>query len=101
VPESDVAVVIITLDPWRDVPSRLPSLAARWGLAPTDAILSGAVADVERTLDAWEVGRSRDARTGEIAHAPVVHLIDRRGRLAYTISGAGDVAGLAALARTL
>jgi len=101
VPEVDLAVVVVTLDPWRDTPSRLSSMAARWRLGEHDVALSGAVADVERTLDAWEVGRSRDGRTGEVAHAPVVYLIDRAGRIAYAIPGVGDVATLAALARAL
>ncbi|MDP3910221.1 MAG: SCO family protein [Gemmatimonadales bacterium] len=101
VPDIEVALVIVTLDPWRDTPSRLPSMAARWGLGAHDVALSDVVADVERTLDAWEVGRSRDVRTGEVAHAPVVYLIDRAGRIAYRIPGVGDVATLAALAREL
>ncbi|HSJ09477.1 MAG TPA: SCO family protein [Longimicrobiales bacterium] len=97
----DVPVVlVVTLDPWRDTPSRLPDMAKSWGLPPTDAlVLSGAPEAVEAALDAWEVPRSRDTTTGEVTHPSLVYIIDRDGRMAYASSG--DVDALVALVRRL
>ena len=86
-------LVIVTLDPWRDVPSRLPAIAEGWGLAGDDVVLSGRVEDVERLLDAWGVGRARDARTGEVGHAAPVMLLDRAGRWRYRIEGGVERVG--------
>ena len=84
---SDVAIVVITLDPWRDTPERLAGLAEHWELAPGDRVLSGAVAEVGATLDRLGVGRSRDARTGDLVHGGTVLVLDREGRLAWRVDG--------------
>jgi cytochrome oxidase Cu insertion factor (SCO1/SenC/PrrC family) len=82
------AVLIVTLDPWRDTPSRLPSMALAWGLPESQAwVLGGAVADVEAALDAWGVPRSRDLTTGEVTHPSLVYVIDRAGHIAYAATG--------------
>lgn len=83
----EVPLVIVTLDPWRDVVSRLPSIAAGWGLGEHDRVLSGEVAAVNAVLDAWAIGRSRDATTGELDHAGAVLLVDEHGRLRYRLDG--------------
>ncbi len=91
----DPAVAIVTLDPWRDPPARLGAVARGWGLDGDAVVLSGAVADVERTLDAWNVARSRDPLTGDVAHPPLVYVVDRDGRIAYATTGnAATIAGL-------
>ena len=82
------AVVVITLDPWRDAPARLTAIAAQWHLGSNAYVLSGTGADVEQVLDGWEVGRARDPRTGDVTHAAVVYVIDRAGRIAFSLSGA-------------
>ncbi|HEU4566078.1 MAG TPA: SCO family protein [Gemmatimonadaceae bacterium] len=89
------ALLVVTLDPWRDTPERLPHVAAAWGLPDDARLLGGSVPAVEAALDAWGVARRRDPATGEIVHPTTVHLVDRRGRLAF-IAG-GDAASLAAL----
>jgi protein SCO1 len=82
------AVLIVTLDPWRDPPSRLPSMVRQWGVPDEDAwILSGAVAEVEAVLDAWDVPRSRDMSTGEVTHPSLAYVIDRDGSIAYATTG--------------
>jgi protein SCO1 len=82
------AAVIVTLDPWRDPPSRLPAMAKQWGLPDSGAwILSGAVQDVEAVLDGWNVPRTRDMNTGEVTHPSLVYVIDRDGTLAYAATG--------------
>lgn len=84
-------VLVVTLDPWRDTPSRLAPMAAEWGLPARDAwILGGAVEDVEAALDAWEVPRTRNLRTGEVTHPSLVYVIDREGRIAYASTGGTD-----------
>jgi protein SCO1/2 len=84
-------LVVITLDPWRDTPSRLTALASQWGL-PADAhVLSGPVPAVEAALDRWGIPRSRDVRTGEITHPQVVYVLDRVGKIAYAATGDAEM----------
>jgi protein SCO1 len=92
-------VLVVTLDPWRDTPARLPHVATTWGLTGDAYLLGGAVADVEAVLDAWQVPRSRDPRTGEVSHPALTYLIDGDGRIAYASTGAR--ATLAELLRRL
>jgi cytochrome oxidase Cu insertion factor (SCO1/SenC/PrrC family) len=89
----EVPVVIVTLDPWRDTPDRLPAIAAEWGLAPNDRVLSGSVVEVERTLDALGVGRRRDESTGNIDHGGTVMILDDRGHVAWRVDGGWDRVG--------
>lgn len=89
---SDVRLVVVTVDPWRDTPERLPYLAQQWELAPDDRVLSGDIAEVEATLDALGVGRRRNEVNGVVDHAPTVMLINARGRIAWRLDGwAGSV----------
>ncbi len=88
-------VVILTMDPWRDTPSRLPHLAKHWGVDEDGFVLSGQVDQVNRVLDAWGVARSRDAQSGEVTHPPLVYVLDAWGRIAY--GATGDVATIVAL----
>lgn len=83
-------VLVITVDPWRDTPARLSAIAAEWGLPAGTHMLGGSVAQVEATLDAWGVPRLADSESGELTHSSVVTLIDRRGRIAYTVTGGAD-----------
>jgi protein SCO1/2 len=85
--DSALALVIVTLDPWRDTPARLPAMARDWRLAQQDVVLSGPVDAVNAALDAWQVPRSRDEATGEITHGAPVYLVDARGRLQYQAPG--------------
>lgn len=81
------AVVVVTLDPWRDTPSRLPAIARAWGFDESAHVLSGEPERVERTLNAWRVPRVRNERTGAIAHPSVVYVLDSSGRIAYVVTG--------------
>lgn len=96
---TDAVLVVVTLDPWRDVPERLPSIAAGWQLQGDDKVLSGAVADVQRVHRAWGVTPSRDERTGEISHVATVVILDGAGRVRYQL--AQDWARAAELLRTV
>jgi cytochrome oxidase Cu insertion factor (SCO1/SenC/PrrC family) len=88
--EGDVVALVVTLDPWRDTPARLPHIAASWAMADGELLLGGSVADVEAALDAWEVPRGRDPRTGEIDHPSLVYVVDREGRIAFGVPGRRD-----------
>lgn len=84
-------VLIVTLDPWRDTPSRLPAMAERWGASGDVHILSGAPDSVERVLNAWRVPRARNERTGDVSHPSVVYVIGPDGRIAYAVGGSRPV----------
>jgi protein SCO1 len=77
----DVPIVIITLDPWRDTPARLATIAAAWELGPGDRVLSGSVTEVEAVLNALGISRVRNSSTGDVVHVAAV----------LTRGGAGDV----------
>jgi len=84
-----VVALVVTLDPWRDTPSRLPSIAARWDLGPDEHFLSGSVEAVEASLNAWKVPRVRNQATGELIHPSVTYVVGPRGDLAYLTDGSG------------
>jgi len=83
-------VIVITLDPWRDTPSRLASIATDWNMRSEAHLLSGEPAAVERTLNAWRVPRVRNERTGDLSHPAVVYVIGLDGRITYVVQGNAD-----------
>jgi cytochrome oxidase Cu insertion factor (SCO1/SenC/PrrC family) len=91
--------VVVTLDPWRDTPSRLPSLAEDYERGDDAFVLSGAVGDVAALLERWNVPHDRDEQTGAISHPPLVYVLDAEGRIAFAATG-GTEALLSLLART-
>ena len=94
---SDVPLVVITLDPWRDTPERLPALARHWGLERSDRVLSGSVTEVEASLDALGITRRRNETTGDVYHATTVLILDARGRIGWRVDGgSGGVADVLA-----
>ena len=84
------AVVVVTVDPWRDTPSRLPHVAHKWELDSDAHVVSGPVDEVLETLEAWEVSISRDELTGEITHPALVYVLDGSGHVAFTATGGGE-----------
>jgi cytochrome oxidase Cu insertion factor (SCO1/SenC/PrrC family) len=83
----DVRLIVLTLDPWRDTPDRLPYLASHWELAPGDRVMSGSVSAVDSTLDALGITRGRNEANGTIEHTSTVMLLTERGRLAWRLDG--------------
>ena len=75
--------VLVTLDPWRDTPSRLPSIAQAWKLPGDALLLSGEVEAVEFVLNRWKVPRVRNGSTGELIHPTVAYVLDAEGRMRY------------------
>ncbi len=84
-------VLIVTLDPWRDTPSRLGAIAERWGVSGDVHVLSGEPDSVERVLNAWRVPRARNERTGDVSHPSVVYVIGADGRIAFGLRGSQPV----------
>jgi len=81
------AVLLVTLDPWRDTPRTLPAIATRWQLPTTFHVLSSPrIDDVVQVSERYGVPFTRDERTGDIVHPALVFLIDADGHLAYTFS---------------
>lgn len=84
------AVLVVTLDPWRDTPSRLPTMVENWRLTGDARVLSGEPMAVERALNAWRIPRIRNEKTGDVSHPSLVYVIDRNGRIAYALPGGAD-----------
>lgn len=86
--EGDWAIVVFTLDPWRDTPGRLPALVEQFELDPDrDFLVSGEVDDVNAVLDAWDIPRERDQKTGDVTHPAMVYLVGPEGAVVYGSSG--------------
>lgn len=78
---------VITLDPWRDTPGALPTLAAEWQVqGDRMRVLSGEVDTVLAVLNAYNVPYQRDLKNGDIAHAALVYVIDTTGQIAYAFN---------------
>lgn len=102
-----VELVVITLDPWRDTPARLPSLAEQFhlgggahanahagaadGVRSRSYMLSGTVEAVNSALDALQVARERVPDTGDIVHPALVYLVDAQGTIVYAASGHAEL----------
>lgn len=83
---ADLRVVAVTLDAENDSPGVLGTLAKNQSIeAPLYNLVTGEVAEVERTLDAIGIARERDPETGVINHANQFILIDRAGKVAYRL----------------
>lgn len=80
------AVVIISLDPWRDTPSALPGLHKLWTLSSKDRVLSGDVDDVLATIDAYGIDAIRDMKTGDITHPNTAFIFSSQGELMYQLT---------------
>jgi protein SCO1/2 len=94
----DAALLVVTLDPWRDTPSRLPSMARQWRLRDDAHVLSGSPLVVERALNAWRVPRVRNEKTGELSHPAIAYVLNAEGRITYAVPG--SAAAMAAAVRS-
>jgi protein SCO1/2 len=92
-------VLVVTLDPWRDTPGRLASIAGSWGLDSDVHVLSGSPDAVERTLNAWRVPRLRNQKTGDISHPSIVYIVSPEGRISFVVPGGAEA--IAAAVRAL
>jgi protein SCO1/2 len=88
--ERTPVVLVVTLDPWRDTPSRLPAIAKQWGMSGDAHVLSGQPEQVEHVLNRWRVPRVRNERTGDLSHPTLVYVIAPNGRIAYLVNGSAE-----------
>jgi len=87
----DMSVLVLTVDPWRDTPSRLGPLLERWGLDPTrDLVVGGPVDAVLTALAAWDVSTTRDPRSGDVVHPGIAYLVEPDGTVAYASTGGAE-----------
>ncbi|MEZ4585454.1 MAG: SCO family protein [Gemmatimonadales bacterium] len=84
---SDLPLVVVTLDPWRDSPELIASVAERWRLAGEDRVLAGPVEEVNRVLDGLGISRRRDGATGGVDHQATVIGVDAEGRIVWRLDG--------------
>lgn len=83
----EVTVVAITLDPENDTPKQLKAAAASHQLAyPEWRLLTGEPELVNQVLDGFSFSRKKNEATGEIDHANMFVLIDRKGEIAYRLN---------------
>ena len=80
------ALVVITLDPWRDTTPALEGIRRSWELPDDTHMLSGDVEAVNSALDQYNVARRRDPNTGQIDHVPLVYVLDRDLRIVYALN---------------
>jgi cytochrome oxidase Cu insertion factor (SCO1/SenC/PrrC family) len=83
------ALVLVTLDPRRDTPTRLAFVAKDWGLSGGDFLLGGEITEVEATIEKWGIPLERDSLTGDIAHGTQLFVVGPEGRLEWVVGG-GD-----------
>lgn len=76
-------IVVLTLDPWRDTPARLPAMHEQWQMGDRVRVLSGEVGNVTSALDGFNVPWTRDEATGDVVHPALVYAIDTQGRVAF------------------
>jgi protein SCO1/2 len=81
-----VGAVFLTLDPWRDTVSALPSLAQRWGMGAESQLLSGPPAAVLALLQGLGIPYQRDEKTGMVDHPPLIYVLDAQGKVVYQLS---------------
>jgi cytochrome oxidase Cu insertion factor (SCO1/SenC/PrrC family) len=87
----DASLVVLTLDPWRDTPGLLASVLEHFQLdSARDFVVGGPIEAVDAALDAWDVARTRDTRTGDIVHPGIVYLVEPDGTLAYGVTGGAE-----------
>lgn len=78
--------VFVTLDPWRDTPSSLAALSDKWNLTENAHLLSGDPKLVTKIVDDFGLPWSRNEKTGNISHPPLVYILDKNGTIAYMLN---------------
>jgi cytochrome oxidase Cu insertion factor (SCO1/SenC/PrrC family) len=81
--EAAPQILVLTLDPWRDTPSRLAQMHEKWALPAGALVLSGEVDAVIAALDGFKVPWQRNVTDGNVVHPPIVYVVDANGRIAY------------------
>ncbi|MCC7405247.1 MAG: SCO family protein [Bdellovibrionales bacterium] len=85
--EDGAEFLIITLDPWRDTPGSLPSIAKEWELPEFAHVLSHQNPKIVSELfPLFDMPATRDDKTGDITHPALVFVIDPQGQWIYTFN---------------
>ncbi len=87
-PPETLSVLVVTLDPWRDTPSALPTLAKQWDLGESQYVLSGNVDEVLSVHKDYHMAIQRDERSGDIVHPSPSYVIDAEGEIVYAFNNA-------------
>ena len=101
--QEEVAVIAITLDPDKDTQSARAMTAKSHGLhAPQFNYVNGSdPADVLKLIADFGYARTKPDEAGVIGHSNLFTVIDRRGRIAYTVSADTESKWLDDALRTL
>lgn len=74
-----VQIISITLDPERDTPEKLRGYLRLYDVDERNwSFITGAKADIRRTLDDWKIW-AKPAANGQLDHPSRVHLLDPQG----------------------
>lgn len=86
--ENSTELLIVTLDPWRDTLSSLPTMAKKWNLGLHQHVLSGSIKEVEAVIASYGVITQRNTKNGDVVHPALTFVINAEGKLVYTFNGA-------------
>lgn len=82
-----VRVLAVTLNPEHDKQPVMLKTAARYQVkSPEYRLLWGDPEEVNATLDRLEIARSKNPMNGEIDHANLFIVVDRKGQVAYRLT---------------
>lgn len=82
-----VRVLAVTLNPEHDKQDVMLKTAARYqAKSPQYRFLHGQPAEVNAALDRLEIARTKNPMSGEIDHANLFILVDKKGRVAYRLT---------------
>lgn len=82
-----VRVLAVTLNPEHDKQEVMQKTAARYqAKAPLYSFLHGEPTEVNAALDRLEIARTKNPMSGEIDHANLFILVDKKGQVAYRLT---------------
>lgn len=81
---SKVQAIIVSIDPWRDTPHSLPSLAKTWSIGDNSRLISGDPDSVQKFLDEMQIVTARSLKDGNINHAPQAMVVNSEGKVIYS-----------------
>ena len=85
-PEDKVELLIITLDPWRDTPAALPTLATQWKLPRNARVLSGDVDTVNKVISEYKIPTERNEKNGDVTHPAIIYIVSPENTITYTFN---------------
>jgi len=84
---AELAVLAISLNPEQDTRAVRALTLMQYDLEKSQVhFVNGGATEVNALLDRLQIARARNPQTGEIEHASVFYLLDRRGQIAYRLT---------------